>query len=237
MKNYEKPDIEEWAENDPRRQMAGFDEEFLREQYNNWMRVEQFALPYLHGTALNKAEEKLADEVRRVGGSALDIGCGNGRLLAVLAGRGYIDEGLGIDISDEMATAARQTAANNAVELSFLRTSFELFDAKRYLASLQPSKGFDVIIATEVLEHIYALKEMLAKVHQSLAPGGSFIGATPQDHACDAIVHLHYFTPQSLGGLLSPFFRYVHVEPVDYTGEGEYHLVFICRNPREVLSE
>lgn len=235
MSKYEIPDVAEWGEEDPRRQITGFDEEFLRSQYNEWMPPEQPALDSLLGLTL--AEEMLADEAERVGGSALDIGCGNGKLLVTFAKRGYIESGLGVDISDEMANAARQTAENNNVELSFGRTSFELFDAKRYLTSLSPNKGFDLIIATEVLEHIYALRDMLGKVNEYLAPSGSFIGTVPRDHICDAVVHLHYFNGQSLGTLLSPFFRYVHVEPVDVTGEGECHLVFICRNPREVLDE
>lgn len=226
MKSYEKPDVTEWAEDDPRRQMAGFDEDALRHQYNGWMPPEQPALDSLPG--LTVAEEMLATEAERVGGNALDIGCGNGKLLVTLISRGYLSSGLGIDISDAMIEAAQQTARNNGVELSFERTSFESFGAKQRL---------DLIMATEVLEHIYNLRQMIGKTRRILTNAGVFIGITPKDHACDAIVHLHYFTSQSLGSLLSPFFRYVHVESVDVTGEGEYHLVFICRDPREVVDE
>ena len=225
MKSYEKPDIAEWAEDDPRRQMTGFDREFLREQYNEWMPPEQPALESLPG--LTVAEEMLAEEAKRVGGYALDIGCGNAKLIVTLASRGYISSGFGIDISDAMIEAARQTALNIGVDVGFLRTPFESFSCGKV----------DIVIAAEVLEHIYAPRLMVARARNMLVAGGSFIGKTPLEHTCDAIVHLHYFTTQSLVALLSPFFTSVSVKPVDVTGEGEYRLVFICRNPREVLSE
>lgn len=225
-KTYEKPDVSEWAEDDPRRQITSIDEEELRAQYNEWMPPEQPALEELPG--LTVAEEMLAEEAEKVGGHALDIGCGNGKLLVTLAKRGYIETGIGIDISDAMIIAAQQTAENLNADLVFHQAAFESFSTFFF---------FDIIIATEVLEHIYALRDMVAKASRLLNVDGVFVGATPLEHTCDAVVHLHYFTTQSLGALLSPFFRYVHVESVDITGDGEYHIVFICRNPREVMDE
>jgi 2-polyprenyl-3-methyl-5-hydroxy-6-metoxy-1,4-benzoquinol methylase len=227
VKDYTVPDITEWPEDDPRRKMSEFDESFLREQYNQWMPPEQPVLQELPG--LNPMEEILTKEIAEVGGSALDIGCGNGKFLSSLAFSEHIGWGLGIDISDAMIANATESASNIAAtsgaELTFARSSFEELG----------NKGFDIIIATEVLEHIYNLRAMIGKVRRILASGGIFVGTTPAGHTCDAIVHLHYFTSKSLGDLLSPFFRYVHVETVDATGEGENHLVFVCRHPREVL--
>jgi 2-polyprenyl-3-methyl-5-hydroxy-6-metoxy-1,4-benzoquinol methylase len=228
MKPYERPNIEQWPDGDPRRQMDAFDEVALRKQYNDWMPPEQPPLSGLPG--LNPMEEILVKEIGEAGGKALDIGCGNGKLLALLAVSGCIERGLGIDISDAMVENASKTVGNigvEGVELTLVRSSFEELG----------NKGFDTIIATEVLEHIYNLRSMINKARSILSPDGVFLGTAPDKHTCDAVVHLHYFTTQSLGKLLGDFFRYVHVEKVDATGDGEYHLVFICRNPREVIDE
>lgn len=225
MKPYSKPDINEWPEGDPRRRMAGFDEDFLRGQYDERMPGEQ---PAIHHWTPSKVLQRVCDAVVLRDGAVLDVGCGNGRVLAWLLKHNHIDSGMGIDISDYMVENAIQTAIYNRVEIPYLRTSIEEF---------VPPHRFDTIIATEILEHIYLLRGALGRMTSWLVNDGMFAGAVPLEHVCDAVVHLHYFTQDSLRELLSDFFDAVNVEIVDETSEGEYHLVFICRQPRKGSDE
>jgi 2-polyprenyl-3-methyl-5-hydroxy-6-metoxy-1,4-benzoquinol methylase len=172
----------------------------------------------------NILEKPLAEAVMAVGGYALDIGCGNGRFLVTLAKLGYIRGGLGIDISDAMVDNARKSAENNGVRLRFDRNPVEQID-------IWPP--VDAIIATEILEHIYYLRTGIDRMASWLRRDGVFVGTVPLERTCDAVVHLHYFTRDSLYGLLSDYFGNVWVKTIDVTGEGENHLAFICYEPKK----
>jgi len=220
MKNYSEPDKSEWDEGDPRQQLTAFDEDPFRKQYNEWMVREQSALDVI--PELCCAEKYLVDAVKSVGGHALDIGCGNGRLLTTFKINRYIDSGVGIDISDIMIENARKTAQNNDVLLFFERRSLE---------SMPYFGCYNIIIATEVLEHFFNVRLALKKISRYLVDDGVFVGVTPLEHNCDAVVHLHYFTLDNLTNLLHDYFSIVDVDVVDVTGVGENHLVFKCWKP------
>lgn len=223
MKPYSSPDITEWLEDDPRRQMDAFDEEFLREQYNNWMPREKPQVPSCK-LPFNKMGKLFAPHIAERGGKALDIGCANAELLIALMQKQFIDSGVGIDISDAMIENAISSAENNDVKLSFERAAIENY---------RPATEYDVVIATEVLEHIFNLRQALRRIISLLVDDGVFCGNVPLRKVCDAIVHLHYFTSTSLSDLLNDFFAEVLVIPLDITGEGEMHLVFICKQPKK----
>ncbi len=42
-----------------------------------------------------------------------------------------------------------------------------------------PLESFDVIIACEILEHLFFLDDILSKIFSSLKPGGLFLGSVP----------------------------------------------------------
>jgi 2-polyprenyl-3-methyl-5-hydroxy-6-metoxy-1,4-benzoquinol methylase len=204
IKRYHFPDITEWPEGDPRRAIDFVTHDF-RAQYNEWMPPEQPALPNAD-MGFNILEAPLAEAVKSVGGYALDIGCGNGRFLVTLAKLGYIKDGLGIDISDAMIENARQSAENNGVKLRFHRCGATDFCV---------SHRVDVIIATEVLEHVFCLRVLLLDIAEAfLLDDGVFVGTVPLERTCDAVVHLHYFTRDSLYGLLSDYFGNVWVKTI-----------------------
>jgi 2-polyprenyl-3-methyl-5-hydroxy-6-metoxy-1,4-benzoquinol methylase len=177
----------------------------------------------------NLLETPLAEAVKSVGGYALDIGCGNGRFLVTLAKLGYIKGGLGVDISDAMVANAERSALNNGVHLRFRRASVDGFDMATILGSWPP---VDAIVATEILEHIYYLRRAIGDIAAWLSDTGVFVGTVPLERTCDAVVHLHYFTRDSLYELLSDFFGYVWVKTIDVTGAGENHLAFVCFDPK-----
>lgn len=216
--HYLYPDKSVWDEDDPRVSML-FDEEQFRQWYNEAMSQEQKALPE-GWIDFCPTERLVADEIKRKGGGALlDIGCGCGKFLTGMLHQGLISEGTGIDISDEMVTAATMTALNNNVIATIFRSSIE---------SMPYDKKYDIVTCFESLEHIYALRDALLQIRKLLIPGGLFAGSVPWMKTCDSPTHLHYFSEESLTLLLQEYFGEVSVTKLDLTGMPEYHLIFHC---------
>lgn len=222
MIRYAQPDTSQWPEGDARVLIDGFDPQAFREIYNERMPDEQPPLPQTD-MGFSLLERVFVDTLGNHGGRILDVGCGNGRLLVMIAKEYGIYSGHGIDISDAMVENARQSAANNEVELTFERVAIEDFS---------PPHQYDGIVATELLEHIYSPCTFLATIMNWLRDDGIFCGSVPRDRTCDAVVHLHYFSLTSLERLLRNYFVHVTVNSVDVTGAGEVHLGFLCQHPK-----
>lgn len=96
--------------------------------------------------------------------SFLEVGCGAGDLLEELGSRGY--RGVGIDISPDALEAARRRVSSLSVAVEQKRVS-------------DLEGCFDVIIASEVLEHcpddIAFLRELRSKMH----PGAYLLLTVP----------------------------------------------------------
>lgn len=103
-------------------------------------------------------------------GKILDIGCGSGDFLGLLQ-KDARNTLYGMDVS----TAALELAKQR----SFIKTTFvgDLTNEK-HVAHL-PHGTFDVIVASEVLEHIPDYEKAIANVHRMLANGGSFVITVP----------------------------------------------------------
>jgi 2-polyprenyl-3-methyl-5-hydroxy-6-metoxy-1,4-benzoquinol methylase len=220
MADYLTPNKAEWTPEDPRQKLDAFDEEAFRVQYNAWMPREQ---PVLSNTlaALSPIDKIICERIAAHGKRdfMLEIGCGNGRVSISLLVNDAVDELVMIDISDEMARNAEETAALHGVNPIVLRSS---------LSSFQWQTLFDIVLAQEVLEHLFNVHEGLAKIADLLLPGGLFLGTVPKLHTCDAVVHLHYFTRESLEHLLCGYFDTVLVSEIDATGQGQIHLLFFA---------
>jgi len=103
--------------------------------------------------------------VRRV----LDLGCGNGALCARMAAAGY--EVCGVDADAEGVARARASHAG----LAFHR--FGVHDDPADLLALQAP--FDLVVSTEVVEHLYAPHLLPAYAQRVLVPGGRLLLTTP----------------------------------------------------------
>jgi 2-polyprenyl-6-hydroxyphenyl methylase/3-demethylubiquinone-9 3-methyltransferase len=97
-----------------------------------------------------------------------DAGCGNGALLLSLMTRGYVLAGC--DASQSGVREARKQCGQLAqVEhLSVYDDLAAVFDRK-----------WDVVIATEVIEHLYSPRVFIERAKEMLRPGGTLILTTP----------------------------------------------------------
>jgi SAM-dependent methyltransferase len=96
----------------------------------------------------------------------LDVGCGNGYIAQKLADMGYTV--VGIDASEEGITIAKK---------AFPNVRFEAYSA---YDDLRPVVGaVDVVVASEVIEHLFRPTLFLNNVAAVLRPGGSLILTTP----------------------------------------------------------
>jgi 2-polyprenyl-3-methyl-5-hydroxy-6-metoxy-1,4-benzoquinol methylase len=145
----------------------------------------------------------LLDEVP-AGGRVLDIGCGDGSFTAALAEAGVTAVGV------EVAIAAHERATTQHPSLDFRLAT---------IGGPLPfeDSSFDVVWATEVIEHVADTARWLSEVRRVLAPRGRLLITTPShgrirvafgglERFSDPLGdHLHLYTRRSLARLLADF--------------------------------
>ena len=147
----------------------------------------------------------------------LDLGCGHGALLYVLAQEGYC-KARGIDGSPEQVAAARRLGISGV----------DQGNAMNVLAAA-PDRSLDVVITFDVIEHFTRaeLVELVDQVHRVLRAGGRWIIHVPNGESpfCARILygdmtHEQAFTRSSIAQLLvaSGFARvdYFEDQPVPH---------------------
>lgn len=131
------------------------------------------------GHGLNHDEQQRFSAIKRLfdthrlGGRILDVGCGRGAISAALAPYGTIT---GVDIVESAIVIARELFP----ELDFRRASVE--DLNRTQAG-----SFDVVVSTEVIEHVPADEQLgfLNAIADALTPGGHVVLTTPRGELHD----------------------------------------------------
>jgi 2-polyprenyl-6-hydroxyphenyl methylase/3-demethylubiquinone-9 3-methyltransferase len=98
----------------------------------------------------------------------LDYGCGNGALCRCLKSHG-VEKVIGMDPSE---TGINQ-AKNAAQDINFYNHS--VYDR---LPS-EHEAVYDMVVSTEVVEHLYAPRALPQRLNQALRPGGIAIVTTP----------------------------------------------------------
>lgn len=146
----------------------------------------------------------VTDFVRRLAGfsSALDLGCGDGRLTAELTS--------GPTIAADVSRVALERARGRLPAVDF--------------AELDPGADlpfrdgeFDLVLCADVIEHVQDVQSLLSEARRVLRPGGTLAITTP---ACGRVTaaralmlgfgrtfdplspHLRFFSRRSLGQLL-----------------------------------
>jgi len=149
------------------------------------------------------------------GDRALDAGCGAGYFTAALADAGAV--AVGVDVAE----AALARARARYPELDFRLVPID---------GLLPFDvgAFDLVWASEVIEHVADTARWLSEVRRVLAPGGRLLITTPSHGRLLLAVggieryseplgdHLHLYSKRSLVSLLEEFdFGSVEVRAVD----------------------
>ena len=100
-------------------------------------------------------------------GSVLDIGCGNGAMLAEIRQHGSWRL-CGVESSVSGVSLARSQGFD-----------VRLADANADLTALFEPHSFDLIISVEVIEHVYDPRRLLRQAHALLRPRGHLVLTTP----------------------------------------------------------
>jgi SAM-dependent methyltransferase len=139
-----------------------------------------------------------------VGDRALDLGCGAGSFTAVLADAGAT--AVGVDVAEAALRRARERNPLLDFRLAPIDEPLPLAD-----------NSFDVVWASEVIEHVADTARWLSEVRRVLVPTGRFLLTTPSHGRLPIAIgglerfaeplgdHLHLYTRRSLETVLGEF--------------------------------
>jgi 2-polyprenyl-3-methyl-5-hydroxy-6-metoxy-1,4-benzoquinol methylase len=152
------------------------------------------------------------------GAEVLDIGCGVGLLLRKLKEVKPRIRGTGADISAKAIDFVKKHGFGGVVG-GFPTLSL-------------PSGAFDIVLATEVLEHLSEPDEAVREVVRLMKSTGKAILTVPDD--ClgpeDEVQHLRKYTMESFRAQLAPHFD--RIELISIADFNYNFLVAVCENPK-----
>jgi len=125
----------------------------------------------LYSVAEGSWPEWLVAQLPREGVRAvLDVGCGTGGILRLIAGAGIGERWVGVDQSEAMVQKAQVLADEAGLTVEYRRG--DILDPPR------DGERFDLICACHMLFHVLDIDAALASCGRRLAPGGTFVATT-----------------------------------------------------------
>jgi len=141
-----------------------------------WIQVDRTENPRFFVNLLDATRNRLLERARtspmeffaplalRPGLDVLDVGCGTGDFLRLLAPIVSPGTAVGVDLSETMIAEAHQRSAENVGNLSFRVGSV--------LELPFPAESFDRVIATQLLLHVPDPQRALVEIKRVLTPSG-----------------------------------------------------------------
>ena len=151
---------------------------------------------------ITDALHRYANPESREAGTALEVGPGSGVYLPLLAD--LFQSVYGSDIEDAYLKHAH-TLLNKVSNLSLFVDDIT--------GSKLPEDLFDLILCTEVVEHIPDSQAAITQMHRLLKPGGVLVLSTPQRYSPLEILSKIAFLP----GIIQ-LVRLIYQEPILYSG-------------------
>ncbi|HWQ88417.1 MAG TPA: methyltransferase domain-containing protein [Desulfitobacteriaceae bacterium] len=196
-------------------------EEKSREWYN---RIADNYDNTFDGRFTEKFKKLLLEEIKiKPGESILDVACGNGRLLKMLASK-YAIKGYGVDLAEKMIENARKNCPDMVFEVnSCEHTSFK-------------NQMFDVITVCVAYHHFPDVKAFAREANRLLKPEGLLYIA--EGHLPFIIREIfNLFVPLSKGGNVKVYspreikdnFEAYGFKQVGYTKKGFIQIIEMCK--------
>jgi 2-polyprenyl-3-methyl-5-hydroxy-6-metoxy-1,4-benzoquinol methylase len=158
---------------------------------------------WLHLTRRARIEAMLHAVAQDSGGTrALEVGPGSGVYLPVLTGL----------FREVVASDVEPAFLERATELAGTYPGLSVV-ADDVTASRLPAGSFDLVLCSEVIEHVPDSASALASIHRLLRPGGHLVLSTPQRHSPLELAGRVAFLP----GIVQ-LVRLVYREPILATG-------------------
>lgn len=123
----------------------------------------------------------------------LDLGCGRGWMAPFLSQYGTVT---GVDFTATSIEAAQEHFG--------LYADFRLADSNSQVLGLEDKVPFDVVICSEVIEHVFDSFGLLSQIHGFLKLGGLCVLTTPNAHRWKQFSAINAETLQPIENWLTP---------------------------------
>ena len=174
--------------------MASIFDKYSKRGAYHWQQVSRN--PFWFNAYVMARYQQVVRVIPRRSKRVLDIGCGDGVLLSLIGGGRLYGVDLDQTSLDYAATRVKAKLVKAAAENLPFKANF-----------------FDLVIATEIIEHLAKPELMLAEIKRVLKLGGRVILTTPVKSATGLADKLHHqeFTPQALRQLCAAYFHRVKI--------------------------
>ena len=174
--------------------MASIFDKYTKRGAYHWQQVSRH--PFWFNAYVMARYQQVVKLVPQGAKRVLDIGCGDGVLLSLIGDHELYGVALDQASLNYAATRVKAKLVKAAAENLPFKANF-----------------FDLVIATEIIEHLAKPELMLQEIRRVLRPGGRVILTTPVKLESGLTDQLHHqeFTPQDLKRVCAGYFRRVKI--------------------------